>query len=82
MAMDYLSIPATTVDVEHIFSQSRLVLPHVRNCMSSQTTRASMCISAWSLLGLVKDSDIKAALREEVAGGEEELSDWDVVCAL
>jgi len=29
MACDYLSIPATTVDVERVVSQGRLVLPHV-----------------------------------------------------
>ena len=39
-----------------------------------------MCLGAWSLLGLVKDSDIKAALGEEVVGPEDDLPvGWDTI---
>jgi hypothetical protein len=39
-----------------------------------------MCVGAWSLLGLIKDSDIKAALGAEVTGGEDDLaSEWDAI---
>ncbi|KDR66669.1 hypothetical protein GALMADRAFT_1141875 [Galerina marginata CBS 339.88] len=31
MALDYLTIPATSVDVERVFSQGRLLLSHVRS---------------------------------------------------
>jgi hypothetical protein len=69
---------ATTVGVEQVFSQGRLVLPYIRNHLSSQTTRALMCIGAWSLLGLVKDADIKAALGDEINGPEDERTvGWD-----
>jgi hypothetical protein len=69
---------ATTLDVERVFSQGRLVLPHVRNRLSIQSTRAAMCVGAWSTLGLIKDADIKAALGAEVVGAEENLpADWD-----
>ena len=39
-----------------------------------------MCVGAWSLLGLIKDADIKAALREEVTGVEGDLpTEWDAI---
>ena len=42
--------------------------------------RGEGLISAWSLLGLIKDSDIKAALGAEVTGGEDDLaSEWDAI---
>jgi len=59
---------ATTVDVERVFSQGWLLFPHVRNHLSIQSMRTCMCVGAWSLLGLIQDSDIKAAIREEVTG--------------
>ncbi|KIL55579.1 hypothetical protein M378DRAFT_90715, partial [Amanita muscaria Koide BX008] len=59
MALDYLTIPATSVDVEHLFSRGRILLSHLRNCMSAQTTRALLCLGDWSLLDLVKDEDVK-----------------------
>ncbi len=56
------------------------MLPHIRNRLSVQSTRACMCDGAWSLLGLIKDSDIKAALGAEVTGGEDDLaSEWDAI---
>jgi hypothetical protein len=43
--------------------------------------RALMCVGAWSLLGYVKDGDVRAATKlPEVDGEEEELQkDWDVI---
>lgn len=42
-----------------------------------------MCTGAWSILGFVKDSDIKAALGEEVDGEEPELPvGWDAITEL
>ena len=92
MAQDYLTIPgkfnhsliffsASTVDVERVFSQGRLVLSHIRNRLSVQSTRACMCVSAWSLLGLIKDSDIRAVLGEEVTKGVEDdlAGEWSVI---
>ena len=40
-----------------------------------------MCVGAWSLLGLIKDSDIRAALGEEVSGrAEDDLAgEWDII---
>jgi hypothetical protein len=65
-----------------VFSQGRLVLPHVRNRLSGQSTRALMCVGAWSGLGLVKDADIKGVLGDEINGPEEERPDgWDAIQA-
>ncbi|KDR74204.1 hypothetical protein GALMADRAFT_71025, partial [Galerina marginata CBS 339.88] len=81
MALNYLSILATSVKVEQTFSQGRLLLSHVRSWLSVQSTRALLCLGVWSIMGYVKDSDIKAtAVLPEVEGDEEELTDnWDAI---
>jgi hypothetical protein len=97
MALDYLSIPgewlhllclplltvatATSTDIERVFSQGRIVLSHIRNCLSAQSTRALPCLTNWSLLGYVKDKDITAiTVLPEVEGDEEELEEgWDAI---
>lgn len=84
--MFVLNIPlmklATSVDVERVFSQGRIVLSHLRNRLSVQSTRALMCLGVWSRLGYVKDSDIKAVviLPEVSADIEDEVaSGWDAI---
>ena len=58
---DCLSSPiATSVNVKQVFSQGHIVLSHLCNRLSVQSTHALMCLGAWSLLGYVRDSDIKA----------------------
>jgi hypothetical protein len=72
---------ATSVDVERVFSKGRLVLSHVRNGLSVQSTRASICLGAWSKMGLVKDNDVMEVVKlPDVKGVEDKLnSDWDYV---
>jgi hypothetical protein len=74
---------ATSVDVERVFSQGRIVLSHLCNRLSVQSTRALMCLGVWSRLGYVKDSDIKAvAILPEVPANmkEEDLAvGWDTI---
>jgi hypothetical protein len=72
---------ATSTDVECVFSQGRLLLSHVCNSLSSQSTRALMCLGNWSKLGLVKNKDIYAVtMLAEVDGDEEVLEDgWDII---
>src|ERR1700678_2511626 len=55
---------ATSVDVEQVFSQGRIILSHLRSRLSVQSTRALMCIGVWSCLGYVNDSDIAAAVMQ------------------
>ncbi|KIK33146.1 hypothetical protein CY34DRAFT_100124 [Suillus luteus UH-Slu-Lm8-n1] len=79
MALDYLTIPATSVDVEHIFSCGRLILSHVCNRLSAQSTRALLCVGFWSSMGFVKDNDVKAvATMADVEGDDRVMEDgWD-----
>ena len=66
--------------MEHIFSCGRLVLSHVRNQLSSQSTWALLCLGSWSLQDLVVDSDVLAITTlKEVEGDKDiELEDgWD-----
>ena len=78
---DLLSQTATSTDVERIFSQGRLVLSHVCNRLSVQSTRALMCLGEWSLLGLVKSKDIYVVTVEaEVEGDEVLVEGWDKIC--
>jgi hypothetical protein len=72
---------ATTVDVERVFSRGRLVLSHVRNRLTVQSTRASLCVGLWSSIGLVKDGDIKMFVgTQDIVGEEDDLpEDWDAI---
>jgi hypothetical protein len=72
---------ATSTDVERVFSEGRILLSHIRNKLSVQTTCALMCVGNWSSLGYVKDKDIYAVtVQEEVEGDEEDLPDgWDKI---
>jgi hypothetical protein len=78
-----ISSSATSVDVERVFSRGRLVLSHVRSRLSAQTTHAILCLRSWSLLGFVKNHDVKAAASlPEVEGVDSdfEMEDgWDVI---
>jgi hypothetical protein len=56
------------------------MLLHVHSQLSSQSTWALLYLGSWSLLGLVKDSDVLAVtVLQEVEGDEEpELEDgWN-----
>jgi hypothetical protein len=72
---------ATTVDIERVFSRGRLILPHVCNHLAVQSTHTSLYVGIWSLLGLVKDSDIKMSVgKDDVVGEEKDLPEnWDVI---
>lgn len=74
--------PATSIDVERIISRGRLLLSQVRNKLSTQTTRAVLCLGEWSFMGMVKDEDVmKVALMNDEEGDEEvEFEDgWDSI---
>ncbi|KIM55511.1 hypothetical protein SCLCIDRAFT_134541, partial [Scleroderma citrinum Foug A] len=82
MALDYLTIPATSVDVERLFSKGRMVLPYLCNWLLTQSTRALLCLGQWSKIGLLNDEDLcKITCEEpEVGEGEVELPDeWDKI---
>ena len=72
---------ATSVDVERTFSQGRILLSHVRNRLSVQSTRALLCLGTWSEMGYVKDKDVRATtILPEVSDDESDLAeDWDAI---
>jgi len=51
----------SSVGIEHVFSQGRLVLLYMCNRLSSESMRALLCLGDWSACGLVKDCHIKTA---------------------
>ncbi|RDB24033.1 hypothetical protein Hypma_008879 [Hypsizygus marmoreus] len=46
MALNYLSIPATSVDVERLFSCGRLLLSHIQSQLSTTSTWALLCLGS------------------------------------
>ena len=57
-----ISLLATSVHVERIFSKAGILLSHIRNRLSIQSMRALLCVGAWSRLGYVKTNEIKGVL--------------------
>lgn len=59
------------------------MLSHLRSRLSIQSTRALMCLGAWSELGYVNATDIKSALSlPEIPADENEEDlpqDWDAI---
>jgi hypothetical protein len=81
MARDFLVIPASSVAVERVFSRGRLLISHVRNRLSAQSTRALLCLGYWSKLGYVRLDDMKAAASLPDAKKDDVWSDddWSIV---
>lgn len=63
MALDYLSIPATSTSVERVFSQGRHLLPFSRNSLSPSSIRAFLCFGSWARCGLVVMNDVVVAIK-------------------
>jgi hypothetical protein len=69
--------PGSSVDVEHIFSQGRLILLYVCNCLTSKSTCTLVCLGDWSACGLVRDCDIKSTVvLPDVLGAQEPEYQW------
>jgi hypothetical protein len=47
MAIDYLSAPASSVEVERAFSRGALTVTHRRHALSDQSARNSIVLGAW-----------------------------------
>ncbi|KDN47302.1 hypothetical protein RSAG8_03781, partial [Rhizoctonia solani AG-8 WAC10335] len=55
MALDYLTAPATSVDVERAFSAGRLTINHLQHNMSPATFEAKMTVGSWYDTPLLPD---------------------------
>lgn len=77
----YYSFLASSVAVERVFSRGRLLISHVRNRLSAQSTRALLCLGYWSKLGYVRLDDMKAAASLPDAKKDDVWSDddWSIV---
>ncbi|TFY53317.1 hypothetical protein EVJ58_g9512 [Rhodofomes roseus] len=67
MAVSYLTIPPTSVAVERLFSKGRIFISHLQNGLSAESIRALMCLNNWSLLGFIKDEDVRSVTREDAS---------------
>ncbi|KAG2359392.1 hypothetical protein BDR07DRAFT_1488253 [Suillus spraguei] len=82
MALDYLTIPATSVGVEWLLNHGHLILSHVCSRSNVQSTHALLCLSYWSQLGLVKNEDVLtvSSLTDVVGVKELEFENgWDQI---
>ncbi|KAF4617981.1 hypothetical protein D9613_012955 [Agrocybe pediades] len=50
MAMDYLSIPASSTDVERSFSRGGLTISKLRHSLTDETARAACVMGSWTTL--------------------------------
>lgn len=79
----YEALSATSVDVERCFSRGRIILNHLRNRLSAQTTRALMCLNYWSRVGLIRDRDVLKVVSEtDTVVGDIDLDleeGWDAI---
>ncbi|KDQ09688.1 hypothetical protein BOTBODRAFT_190901 [Botryobasidium botryosum FD-172 SS1] len=70
MAIDYLSIPTTSVDVERAFSYGRQTVLVYRHSLSSESVRASIVFGDHCKEGLVNDDELIALLSEKAMRGK------------
>ena len=72
---------ATSVDVERVFSRGRLVLSHIRNRLSAESTRALLCVGEWSRKGLIDDMDLIAVTSATYNKDEDDAVDngWNAI---
>ena len=77
--MSYSS--ASSVAVERVFSKGHLLISHIRNRLSAQSTRALLCLGYWSKMGFIKLEDLKAAATLPDVEKDEVFSDneWSIV---
>ena len=71
-------LKATSVVVEHVFSQGHILLSHIQNCLFTQTTHVLICLGDWSWHGLVKDSDVTAVAMMLDVSADDGNTDWEV----
>ncbi|KAJ3490696.1 hypothetical protein NLJ89_g11414 [Agrocybe chaxingu] len=57
MALDYLSIPATSTDVERSFSKGGLTVSRFRHALSDESTQAATLVGTWADLDGVLPRD-------------------------
>ncbi|KIK82110.1 hypothetical protein PAXRUDRAFT_154520, partial [Paxillus rubicundulus Ve08.2h10] len=70
MVLNYLSIPATSIDVKYLFSHGHLILSHTHTQLSVQSIYALLCLGIWSELSLIKDDNVTKVISLLAIEGE------------
>jgi hypothetical protein len=67
------------VEVERVFSQARILMPHTRNRLGVASTRALICLGQWSAFGLIRHDDAVNIIEKTkvVQGKDEFVTGWD-----
>ncbi|TFK80245.1 hypothetical protein K466DRAFT_504232, partial [Polyporus arcularius HHB13444] len=66
MALDILSAPAASVDVERAFSWGGLTVSKLRHNLSDESTRAATVLGAWAKVpGLLPEADIVSMFEQK-----------------
>ncbi len=75
------SFLALSVAVEHVFSKGQLLMSHICNRLSAQSTCMLLCLGAWSKADFVKSMDLSAVATLPDAKDNESWSDddWKVI---
>ncbi|KAJ3519443.1 hypothetical protein NMY22_g13198 [Coprinellus aureogranulatus] len=67
MALDYLSVPATSTDVERAFSKGGLTVSKLRHSLSDASTRAQTVLGEWTKVpGLVPFEKIVKVFKDKL----------------
>ncbi|KAF5359897.1 hypothetical protein D9757_015143 [Collybiopsis confluens] len=84
MALDFLSAPATSTDVERLFSHAGLVVSKRRYNLTPDSIRQSVVLGNWLACGVVPYAEIACTLKKKygkksfkVPGSDSEWSDSD-----
>jgi hypothetical protein len=57
MARDYLVVQATSVPSEQMFSRAGNTITSIRNRLSEENIRASLCLKTWYEAGVINCTD-------------------------
>ena len=64
--------------MEHTFPKGCILLSHLCNRLSVESTHALLCLRVWSSLDYVKDSDVRAETLQPVIEEEESLDELNM----
>lgn len=78
MALDFLSAPATSTDVERLFSKAGLVVAKRRYNLTAEHIRQSTVLANWISLGIIPNRKISSALKKKFGkkSSQESGSEW------
>ncbi|KAJ7230235.1 hypothetical protein GGX14DRAFT_553717 [Mycena pura] len=79
MAQDFLSAPATSVDIERAFSHGGGMVTKRRHALSAETIRANSLVASWTKEKLVPLAQVRAALASRQKRAKKQGTEGDVI---